>query len=95
MRSVIAILALLSVTLGTGAVCADTLIIDNARQAEGRPLPARGLLKSEVEHQYGAPRERLPAVGQPPISRWIYDGYTVYFEYDHVVHAVHHHRRSP
>jgi len=38
--------------------------------------------------QFGAPKTRHDAVGKPPITRWDYDGFSVYFEYQHVVHAV-------
>jgi hypothetical protein len=51
-------------------------------------LPARGQAMSQVERQYGAPSERFAAVGQPPITRWVYPSMIVYFEYDHVVHTV-------
>lgn len=51
-------------------------------------MPARGQSMSQIERQYGAPAERYPAVGQPPITRWVYPTMVVYFEYDHVVHAV-------
>jgi hypothetical protein len=50
--------------------------------------PARGTSMAQVERQFGAPAERYPAVGQPPITRWVYPSMVVYFEYDHVVHAV-------
>jgi hypothetical protein len=30
----------------------------------------------------------IPAVGRPPISRWEYPGFIVYFEHEHVIHAV-------
>lgn len=50
--------------------------------------PVRGQSMASVEKQFGAPTERHAAVGQPPISRWVYPGFVVYFEYDHVVHAV-------
>jgi hypothetical protein len=50
--------------------------------------PARGMTMSQVEKQYGAPSERYAPVGQPPITRWVYADKVVYFEYDHVVHAV-------
>ena len=43
-----------------------------------------------VEARFGAPAARHEAVGKPPITRWDYKGFTVYFEYDHVVHAVAH-----
>lgn len=50
--------------------------------------PARGQSMAQVERQFGAPTERFAAVGQPPITRWVYPSMIVYFEYEHVVHAV-------
>ena len=50
--------------------------------------PGRGMTMGQVEKQFGAPSERHAAVGQPPITRWVYPDKVVYFEYDHVVHAV-------
>jgi hypothetical protein len=50
--------------------------------------PARGMTMGQVEKQFGAPTEKYAAVGQPPITRWVYADKVVYFEYDHVVHAV-------
>ncbi len=51
-----------------------------------RRLPAARRM-AQVERQFGAPTERFAAVGQPPITRWVYPA-IVFFEYDHVVHAV-------
>lgn len=56
-------------------------------------LPARGTLRGAVLGQFGLPDEEHPAVGQPPITRWDYREFSVYFEYDHVVDAVRHHQR--
>lgn len=50
--------------------------------------PARGASKAQVEKQFGEPTQRVAPVGNPPISSWVYPGFTVYFEYDHVIHAV-------
>ncbi|MEY2853926.1 MAG: hypothetical protein RL030_1058 [Pseudomonadota bacterium] len=50
--------------------------------------PPRGALMSTVEANFGEPRLRHAAVGQPPITRWDYDGFSVYFENNHVIHAV-------
>jgi hypothetical protein len=50
--------------------------------------PARGARMSAIEARYGAPAERYPAVGRPPITRWDYPGFVVYFENDRVIHAV-------
>jgi hypothetical protein len=51
-------------------------------------LPDRGQSMAAVEARFGAPASRSAAVGQPPITRWSYPNFTVYFEYDHVVHTV-------
>jgi hypothetical protein len=50
--------------------------------------PARGLTMTKVEAQYGAPAERHAAVGNPPITRWDYPGFSVFFEHEHVIHSV-------
>ena len=50
--------------------------------------PSRGMTMTEVTHKFGAPVSKVPAVGNPPISRWDYPGFVVYFERDHVIHSV-------
>ncbi len=86
-----AILRLLvfSLMLAAPPLAADVLLIDAAKQGSSeRELPRRGLTMRQVEQRFGTPQERIPAVGKPPITRWRYPGYTVYFEYQHVLHAV-------
>jgi len=59
--------------------------------AASRPAidtPGRGMSMAQVESRFGAPSQRYAAVGQPPISRWVYPSFVVFFEYSHVVHAV-------
>ncbi len=43
---------------------------------------------TRVESTFGAPSNRVAAVGQPPITRWEYPGFVVYFEHQHVIHTV-------
>lgn len=50
--------------------------------------PLHGTSMENVLAQYGDPLDRLPAVGQPPITRWNYENFTVYFEYNLVIHSV-------
>jgi len=69
---------------------ADVLIIDEVRQAERMELPKNGQSKADIEAKFGTPAERQSAVGDPPISSWKYDTYSVYFEYDLVLYAVLH-----
>ena len=54
----------------------------------GIAAPARGMTMAQVASKFGDPVTKVPAVGNPPISRWEYSGFVVYFERDHVIHAV-------
>jgi hypothetical protein len=50
--------------------------------------PRRGMHMTQVERQFGAPTTRHPAVGKPPITRWDYPEFSVFFEHDIVLHTV-------
>ncbi|MDT8449009.1 MAG: hypothetical protein RQ847_02440 [Wenzhouxiangellaceae bacterium] len=76
---------------GMGAAAADVLLIEEVRERMLRDLPSNGLTTAQVQQRYGTPNERRSPVGDPPISRWIYDDYSVYFEYDLVIESVLHH----
>ena len=62
-------------------------VYGQVRQADV-PTPSRGMTMRAVEERFGAPEARSPAVGQPPITRWDYPGYSVFFEHDRVLHTV-------
>lgn len=82
-------ISLAVVLLVCASAQADTLLLEgitmNAPSASERPQ--RGTSMANVEARFGAPSSRVAAVGEPPISRWEYPSFVVYFEYDHVVHA--------
>lgn len=59
-----------------------------AQNSEPAGSPARGATMETVKQQLGQPKEVLPAVGDPPITRWVYDAFTVYFEHNRVIHSV-------
>ena len=69
---------------------ADVLIIDEVRQVERMDLPSNGQSMDDIENKFGQPDSRHEAVGDPPITRWDYDSYSVYFEYDKVLFSVLH-----
>lgn len=50
--------------------------------------PRRAMTMVQVERRYGAPRSRHNAVGEPPITRWDYPGFSVFFEHNLVLHTV-------
>ena len=74
----------------SGTVRADTLLIESvdAAQPTATERPKRGSSMASVEARFGPPATSSSAVGQPPITRWDYADFTVYFEYDHVLHSV-------
>jgi len=79
---------LIAFLASAGTAAADVLLIEEVRERMQRDLPENGMTKREVEQRYGAPSERRAPVGEPPITRWIYDQYSVYFEHDLVIESV-------
>ena len=62
-------------------------------EEQGMNLPRRGLSMHQVEKTWGAPLRKLSPRGgdsakHPVINRWEYSNFIVYFEHDHVIHAV-------
>ncbi len=55
---------------------------------EDMNIPVRGMHMDQVEKMYGKPMGINPPVGEPPITRWDYPGYAVYFEYSYVIQSV-------
>ena len=67
---------------------ADTLLIERVEQSRTSALPLKGSTMTAVEGSFGAPTTKHDAVGSPPITRWTYPAFTVYFEHNHVINAV-------
>ena len=84
------LLALLCGFAAVGPVLAETLVVDDQLMLRDSTVqrPKRGSTMAEVEKHFGAPVEKHPTVGQPPITRWDYAGFSVFFEHDRVIHAV-------
>jgi hypothetical protein len=83
-------LALWGFAGGALPAAAETIATESGiavKQPDGA-APTRGMTMKQVASKFGAPASKIPAVGKPPISRWEYPGFVVYFEYDHVIHAV-------
>ena len=78
-----------------GNVGAETLLLDSiaatpANNAQGIPRPTHGMSMQMVKRRFGEPAKIHPQVGDPPITRWDYSDYSVYFEYQYVLTAVVH-----
>lgn len=59
-----------------------------AQNKQSIPRPIKGMSKAQVSQKFGQPSSTEAPVGQPPISLWTYPEYSVYFEYNHVIHTV-------
>ena len=83
MRTAVHSLIAASLVLGAGVATAQ-----NAPGQTAAEHPTRGMTMTRVESTFGAPSNRVAPVGQPPITRWEYPGFIVYFEHQHVIHTV-------
>jgi hypothetical protein len=81
---VLALILAIAAAAADGAL-ADVLLIEEVRQADRMDLPSNGQTMEEVEARFGAPGKKHAAVGDPPITRWEYERWSVYFEYSRVL----------
>ena len=77
-----------------GPASADTLLMDGIQSTPQVVTPQRGMTMEAVRAKFGNPATEHPAVPSnegplhPPITRWDYDGYSVFFENSTVLHTV-------
>ena len=95
MKTLSASLALALAVLVAPTAGADTLLIERVQAEAAITMPARGTTMAQVEARFGAPMQKLAPVSgpnnrrvNPPITRWVYPAFEVYFEHSHVIDAV-------
>jgi len=93
MRSSVVVFIFASTLAAALPAQADVLLIERTEQAQRAALPAQGQSMAQVEASHGVPIEKLPPVAgnkpaHPPITRWRYRDYTVYFEHQRVISTV-------
>ena len=86
MRS--AVLCLLLALAAGHPASADQLLIEKINLDAATPRPDRGVTMNSVRSRFGDPAEVRGPVGDPPITRWVYSDFTVFFEHNRVIHAV-------
>jgi len=86
----LALTALLSFAPVT-SIQADTMNMKSIGDVPaGVQIPQRAVTMDQVKMEFGDPLDTKPAVGEPPITRWEYANFTVYFEYNRVIESVVH-----
>lgn len=96
MVSVRTILLAACLPLFSTPLAADVLLIDSMHNAPSVQTPRTGMDMGAVRAGFGSPSVEHPAVSQqggplhPPITRWDYGDFSVFFEHDRVIHAVVH-----
>ncbi len=83
------------ISLGSLLFCASPIAeeidIPSSPAAQQRfeiKQPPKGMNQEQVVALFGKPQAIYAAVGEPPIIRWRYADYTVYFEAGSVIHSV-------
>lgn len=85
------LIGLLSFALQVQTSTAEEIRIPVGEQAKDLApvdMPSKGMSKERVRNLFGEPLEEIPAKGNPPISRWKYQEFTVYFDSNAVIHCV-------
>jgi len=88
------LVALFTLTFIT-PLAAETIRIPVGQQGVAEiSMPSRGDTKTSVLERFGLADQEHPSVGKPPITRWDYRTFSVYFEDQRVINSVRHHQRS-
>ncbi|HEY1898918.1 MAG TPA: hypothetical protein VGG49_03895 [Steroidobacteraceae bacterium] len=90
-HALVALLCLTGVGLAHARLAHAELVVDDGKVTVAPadvPQPARGILMKAVEKKFGPPTTRHPTVGKPPITRWDYPNFSVFFEGDRVIDSV-------
>ncbi len=70
------------------SIHADVLLIERVEAKQAMAVPQKSTTMNQVRNQFGDPISESAAVGEPPITRWEYDTFLVYFEHQHVITSV-------
>jgi len=87
-------IAVITTLFLTPLTCSADVLLINVINEEpinsevGLLRPTKGQSMSQVKVNFGEPVKVYIAVGEPPITRWKYSKFSVYFERNHVIHSV-------
>ncbi len=96
MRTTLSLVSIVAFAVVTSGPALGQETKDDAdSMQEMMSMPTNPMTMDKVRGEYGSPELERPAVGEPPITRWEYDGYTVYFEHQLVITSVAHAQIAP
>lgn len=93
-----AAIAVIAWGMGPALSVAETIQVPVGQQGQDKMNVARpraGMDQHQVREKFGNPIDWTNPVGDPPISKWTYRDFIVFFEYDHVIHSVLVHAAQP
>ena len=72
---------------------ADVLLLEGiskepANNKDGVLRPTQGMSAQKVKETWGIPKSVTEPIGNPPIQRWEYEKFFVFFEKEHVINSV-------
>lgn len=82
------IIVFILLTLYSTLSLSDVLIIDRIQNSQSVNVPKRGITMNQVITEFGEPNEKKGPIGEPPITIWKYDNFSVYFEKSWVINSV-------
>jgi hypothetical protein len=81
-------LSLISASAVSDVLLIDVIESEPVNSTAGLLRPTHGMTMAQVEAKFGAPEMKYATVGEPPITRWKYEKFSVYYEYNIVLHTV-------
>lgn len=92
-RLLILSLTLIAVVSINPATVAQAQVIELPVGSQGQAnaniaRPSKGMMEQDVIARFGQPLATTAPIGNPPITRWEYAEFYVFFEYNHVIHSV-------
>jgi hypothetical protein len=88
MRSGIYIIAMIFTLMMQPISAGTTVIPGHSASDQAQSMPERGVKMESVLSNFGEPVQRYSAIGEPPITEWVYNSFRVYFEYETVLHSI-------
>jgi len=82
------LIAGLSFTASADVLLIDVINKEPSNSEAGILRPVNGQSMAKVKTLYGNADKTYPAIGTPPITRWNYAEFNVYFEHQLVIHSV-------